>query len=71
MDLLFWSGVEECYGVDHIDIDYRDKLVEITLYEGREPTAETCIELAVRKIVRVELDERVGNRTVIDGGPTG
>ena len=69
VDLFFWSGVEECYGVDDVDVEYGKRAVTITLYEGRDPAAETCIELAVRKVTRVELTERVGNRKVVDGGP--
>ena len=68
LDLFFWSGVEECYGVDHVDVGYSRYKITVTIFEGRDPRAETCIELAVRKVVRVELDERVGNRTVVDGG---
>jgi hypothetical protein len=68
LDLFFWSGVEECYGVDHVDVEYFRYKIKVTIFEGRDPRAETCIELAVRKVVRVELDERVGNRTIVDGG---
>jgi hypothetical protein len=68
VDLFFWSGIEECYGVDHVAVEYRKDVVKITLFEGRDPAAETCIELAVRKVVRVALDERVGGRRVVDGG---
>ena len=71
LDLFFWSGVEECYGVDRIEVEYRNKTVSVTIFEGRRPEAETCIELAVRKVVRVELDEPLGNRTVVDGGASG
>jgi hypothetical protein len=68
LDLFFWSGVEECYGVDHVEIDYAKKAVKVTIVEGREPEADACIELAVRKVIRVDLAERLGKREVIDGG---
>ena len=71
VDLYFWHGVEECYGVDRIDVTYGEKTVSLTIYEGRNPEAETCIELAVRKVVRVTLDEPIGDRAVVDGGPGG
>jgi hypothetical protein len=67
IDLFFWSGVEECYGVDRVEIVYGKKLIRATIYEGREPSAETCIELAVRKVIRVELEEPLGDRRVVDG----
>ena len=71
VDLFFWSGIEECYGVDRVDVRYATKTVTVTIYEGRDPGAETCIELAVRKVVQVELDEPLGNRTVVDGNSQG
>ena len=67
VDLFFWHGVEECYGVDRVDVAYKKKTVALTIYEGRNPEAETCIELAVRKVVRVTLDEPIGDRDVVDG----
>lgn len=71
VDLFFWSGVEECYGVDRVEARYSEDAVELTIFEGREPAAEVCIELAVRKVVRVELEERLAGRKVVDGGPKG
>lgn len=71
LDLFFWSGIEECYGVDRVEVAYAKRRVTVTIYEGRRPEAETCIELAVRKVVRVQLDERLGGRTVVDGGASG
>ena len=71
VDLFFWHGIEECYGVDRVEVNYERKVVTITIYEGRNPAAETCIELAVRKVVRVNLDEPIGDRPVVDGGPGG
>jgi hypothetical protein len=69
VDLYFWSGVEECYGVDHVEVIYKDRVIKLTIYEGHDPAAETCIELAVRKVIRVELDEPIGNRALVDGAP--
>lgn len=71
VDLFFWSGVEECYGVDRVEARYTKKTVELTIYEGRDPAAEVCIELAVRKVIRVELQEPLEGRKVVDGGPKG
>lgn len=71
VDLFFWSGIEECYGVDRVEVRFTKRVVTATIYEGREPSAETCIELAVRKVVRVDLDEPVGDRTVVDGNSQG
>ncbi|HWC14589.1 MAG TPA: hypothetical protein VG929_08330 [Actinomycetota bacterium] len=70
-DLFFWSGVEDCYGVDRVEVDYKKRTVEVTIFEGREPAAAVCIELAVRKVVQVPLEEGIGERKVVDGGAEG
>lgn len=67
LDLYYWSGVEECYGFDHPEVIYGRKRIVVTLYEGRVPEADACIELAVRKVVEVALGEPVGDRKVVDG----
>lgn len=63
----FWSGVEECYGLDRVEVEETPDAVTITLHEGREPAAEVCIEIAVRKAVDVTLDGPLGDRQIKDG----
>jgi hypothetical protein len=67
--VFFWSGVEPCYVLDHVDVDYGAKAVTITLYEGHDPDAGdvACIEIALLKKVVVPLDEPVGDREIVDG----
>jgi hypothetical protein len=65
--IQFYGGVEECYGLDHVDVEYASDSITVTLYEGRVREARTCIELAVLKAVRIELDEPVGGREIVDG----
>jgi len=67
IDVFWYSGIEDCYGLDRIEVKESEEEVEITLFEGREPEAEVCIEIAVRKVTRVTLDEPLGDRTVTDG----
>ena len=67
LDFYYWSGVEECYGFDHPEVLYERKRIIVTLFEGRVPEAEVCIELAVRKVVEVALGEPLGDRKVVDG----
>ena len=67
IDVFFWSGPEECYAVDHYEAVYTKRTVEVTLFEGRDPDAEVCVELAVRKVFRVDFGEPVGDRKVVDG----
>lgn len=65
--VTFWSGVEECYGVSEVEVEESDASVTVTIIEGREPAAEVCIELAVKKAIDVQLSEPLAGRTVIDG----
>lgn len=69
----FWSGVEPCYVLDHVDVASDEDTVTITLFEGHEPQDEdvACIEIAVLKAVRVTLDEPLGDRQVVDGSAVG
>ncbi|HET6776233.1 MAG TPA: hypothetical protein VFH81_00510 [Actinomycetota bacterium] len=67
VEVRFYSGIEECYGVARVDVDYRKRSVVITVYGGRVPTAEVCIEIAVLKAVRVDLTEPLAGRRVVDG----
>jgi hypothetical protein len=69
--VLFWSGVEECYGLDRVEVEESDEDVTITLFEGRVPEAEVCIEIAVAKAVDVRLEARLGDRAIADGAPRG
>jgi len=65
----FWSGVEPCNVLDHIDVTYEPKTVTITLFEGSSPsdTDTACIEIALLKQTIVDLDEPLGGRKVVDG----
>jgi hypothetical protein len=67
--IFFWSGVEPCYVLDHVDVSFGAKAVTITLFEGHDPNAGdvACIEIALLKKVVVELDEPVGDREIVDG----
>lgn len=63
----FTSGVEACYGLARVDVRYGSEAVTVTLFEGRVPGDRVCIQLAVQKVVRVELEEPLGDREVVDG----
>jgi hypothetical protein len=67
----YWSGVEPCSILDHVDVEYSRRKVTITLYEGYAPADEqtACIELAVYKATVVELDEPLDGRKIADGAP--
>jgi hypothetical protein len=63
----FYGGVEECYGLDHVDVQYGTDEITVTLFEGRVPTAEVCIDIAMLKAVRISLREPVAGRKIVDG----
>jgi hypothetical protein len=63
----FWGGIEECEALDHVDVDESPERVAITLFTGRVPTADVCIEIAVLKSFTVTLDDPVGEREILDG----
>lgn len=63
----FYGGIEECEGLARVKVQETDETVTITLYTGRVPTAETCIEIAVLKATTVELDSPLAEREILDG----
>ena len=69
--IFFTSGVEPCYVLDHVKVNYLAERIMVTLYEGSQRGALTqgCIALAVFKAVDVRLDQPIGKRTFGDGAP--
>lgn len=67
--VTWWSGVEPCHVLDRVKVDYSSGSVEITLYEGQDPTQKhrACIEIAVRKRTLVPLRSPLDDRKVVDG----
>ena len=67
--VFFWSGVEPCYVLDHVDVDEGPDAITITLFEGYDSSAGdvACIEIALLKKVVVELDAPAGDRRIVDG----
>ena len=69
--IYYTSGVEPCHVLDHVKVTYLAERVLVTLYEGSDASSkrQICIELAEFKMVDVQLDQPIGNRTVGDGAP--
>jgi hypothetical protein len=63
----FYGGVEECEGLDRVEVEETRKAVTVTLFVGLVPTAEVCIEIAVLKSVTVRVDAPIGERDILDG----
>ena len=69
VDIVFWSGVEPCYVLDRVEVEYRKERVVITLFQGSSPSEEevACIDIALKKVTTVELSEPLGDRKIVDG----
>ena len=67
--VTYWSGVEPCNVLDHVNVDYSPTEITVTLFEGHDPEAGdvACIEIALLKAVVVKLDEPVDGRKIVDG----
>lgn len=67
--IFFSSGIEPCYVLANVDVAYQPAEVRITLLEGSDARSagQTCIELAVAKVVSVTLEQPLAGRAVVDG----
>jgi hypothetical protein len=67
--ISYWSGVEPCNVLDHVEVEETADTVTVTVFEGHEPGSEdvACIEIAELKVTVVTLESPLGDRTVIDG----
>lgn len=67
--VLYTSGVEPCYVLDHVTVDYHATEVVITLYQGTAPDAANtvCIQIAEEKATVVTLSEPLAGRAIVDG----
>jgi hypothetical protein len=63
----YYLGVEDCYGLDHVDVEYGEEVVIITLYSGNVPGERVCIDLAEFVATIVDLDEPLNGREIVDG----
>ena len=63
----FYGGVEACEGLDRVEVEESKDTVTVTLYTGRVPEAEVCIEIALLKATTVELDSPLAGREIVDG----
>lgn len=71
VDIIFYDGIEECYGVDHAHAEYESDEVVVYLFTGRNPEAEICTEQAVLKVFTLELTEPLDGRAIVDGAQSG
>ena len=69
LTIVFWSGVEPCYVLDHVSVSYGADAVTVTLFQGSDPNADdvACIAIALQKQVSITLDEPLAGRAIVDG----
>jgi hypothetical protein len=69
LTIVFWSGVEPCSVLDHVDVSYGADAITVTLFQGNDPSAGqvACPEIAVQKQVTITLDEPLAGRAIVDG----
>ncbi|HLB62934.1 MAG TPA: hypothetical protein VJN50_09445 [Actinomycetota bacterium] len=70
LTFTFVGGVDTCYALGHVEVDYGTEAVTLTLYEGTRaeiPPDTACIEIGVYKSVTIKLDEPLAGRTLVDG----
>jgi hypothetical protein len=67
IQLSFYGGYRECFGLDRVELREQPDRVVISVFIGRKPEAEVCIDIAEFQAVRVTLDEPVGDREIVDG----
>jgi hypothetical protein len=67
--ITFWSGVEPCSVLDHVEVVEGPRAVTVTLFQGSDPSAGqvACIDIAALKQVTVTLDQPLAGRDIVDG----
>jgi hypothetical protein len=63
----FWMGVEDCYGVERVDVTETGGEVKIDIHVAFRHVDMACIEIAEGRAVVVELEQPLGERAVIVG----
>ena len=65
--IRFYSGVEPCYILDHVEVTDDETSVTVGLFVGADPDQPdaVCIEIAKLYEVDVALDEPLGDRELI------
>jgi hypothetical protein len=67
LEVSFYNGVRECYGLDRVEVDESDDSVTIGVFTGSLPPGDqVCIEIAELQVTVVALDAPLGDRVVVD-----
>lgn len=67
LEVRFYNGIEECYGLDRVEVEETPEQVTIGLFTGgRPPGDQVCIDIAELVATVVTLDAPLGDREVVD-----
>jgi hypothetical protein len=70
LQVIWQSGPEPCFVLDHVEVVQAPQTVTVTLFEGRDPewpARAPCPAILVEKSTTVRLDTPLGDREVVDG----
>jgi hypothetical protein len=69
LEIRFYNGVEDCYGLERVDVAETDTEVTVSVFTGSRPADgdRVCIEIAELVAVVITLDSPLAGRTLIDG----
>jgi hypothetical protein len=68
IDVTYYSGVEPCSVLDHVEVAEEAARVVITLYEGSRPGFDgACTQQAVQRTTRIRLAAPLRTRALVDG----
>jgi hypothetical protein len=67
--VTYWTGIEPCAVLDHVDVAYGTSAVTVTLFVGSDPIAGNvaCAEIAVLRSTTFTLNEPLAGRSIVDG----
>ena len=67
LEVGFYNGVRDCYGLDRVEVTEADESVTIGVFTGSLPIGDVaCIDIAELQMTVVTLDAPLGDRQVID-----
>ena len=67
VEVSFYNGVRDCYGLDRVEVTEADESVTIGVFTGsRPPGDQVCIDIAQLQVTVVTLEAPLGDREVID-----
>lgn len=67
LEVRFYNGIRDCYGLDRVEVDETDEAVTIGVFTGSVPPGDqVCIDIAELQTTVVTLEAALGDRAVVD-----